>query len=347
MSIPAIFNRLLQAATKSRGVLGGPVRSNVPRNFSPLGQAPRTAPPVGRATLSSDPLRSIVGNPPTRTGFKLTPGGVVGGSLSALGGLSAINKLRKGDFQGAAVDSMLMAPLPYLAGAAGLFAVGEGLFTPSAGDATLKNKPISLAQDRLRGDRAIQQGGGRTGEAYVGTGLPSEDRLRGDRAIQQGGGRTGEAYVGTGVDFSLVDRSTTPTSDPRNTDLPVSAEQVAPVDPYAYQLSVYGQGRQAANSQEAMDKVRDLGLAINRAQNPQFYRESYNPLMAATFPERYQKTPENFVVQQGIQVPSAMTAKDSRAELLQSEEEANIERLDQSTAAVEAFLANYLNKGAK
>jgi hypothetical protein len=147
-------------------------------------------------------------------------------------------------------------------------------------------------------------------------------------------------------DSSVVDRSTTPTSDPRNTDLPVSAEQVAPVDPYAYQLSVYGQGRQAANSQEAMNKVRDLGLAINQAKYPQFYRESYNPLMAATFPERYQKTPENFVVQQGIQVPSAMTAKDSRAELLQSEEEANIERLDQSTAAVEAFLANYLNKGA-
>jgi hypothetical protein len=148
-------------------------------------------------------------------------------------------------------------------------------------------------------------------------------------------------------DSSVVDRSTTPTSDPRNTDLPVSAEQVAPVDPYAYQLSVYGQGRQAANSQEAMNKVRDLGLAIHQAKYPQFYRESYNPLMAATFPERYQKTPENFVVQQGIQVPSAMTAKDSRAELLQSEEEANIERLDQSTAAVEAFLANYLNKGAK
>ena len=144
---------------------------------------------------------------------------------------------------------------------------------------------------------------------------------------------------------SSVDRSTTPTSDPRNTDLPVSAEQVAPVDPYAYQLSVYGQGRQAANSQEAMNKVRDLGLAIHQAKYPQFYRESYNPLMAATFPERYQKTADNFVVQGGIQVPSAMTNKDSRAELLQSEQEANIERLDEATSAMERLLEDLKRKG--
>jgi hypothetical protein len=124
-------------------------------------------------------------------------------------------------------------------------------------------------------------------------------------------------------------------------DLPPSAEQVAPVDPYAYQLSVYGQGRQAANNQEAQKKVADLGLAINKAMYPQFSSESYNPLMAATFPERYQKTPENFVVQNGIQSPRSMINGDNSEALKAQREEQDIYRMD---VALDDVLENVLNQ---
>ena len=132
-----------------------------------------------------------------------------------------------------------------------------------------------------------------------------------------------------------------PPASPTQTDLPPSSEQVAPVDPYAYQLSVYGQGRQAAASQEAQKKVADLGLAINRAMYPQFSRESYNPLMAATFPERYQKTPEDFVVQNGIQSPRSMINGDNSEALLAQEEENNIYKMD---VAVDEVLKDVLNQ---
>jgi hypothetical protein len=132
-----------------------------------------------------------------------------------------------------------------------------------------------------------------------------------------------------------------PPLSPTQTDLPPSSEQVAPVDPYAYQLSIYGQGRQAADSQAAQKKVADLGLAINRAMYPQFSQESYNPLMAATFPERYQKTPEDFVVQNGIQSPRSMI-NNTDSEALRSEaEENNIYKMD---IAVDEVLKDVLNQ---
>jgi hypothetical protein len=132
-----------------------------------------------------------------------------------------------------------------------------------------------------------------------------------------------------------------PPLSPTQADLPPSSEQVAPVDPYAYQLSVYGQGRQAADSQAAQKKVADLGLAINRAMYPQFSQESYNPLMAATFPERYQKTPEDFVVQNGIQSPRSMI-NNTDSEALRSEaEENNIYKMD---IAVDEVLKDVLNQ---
>ena len=52
------------------------------------------------------------------------------------------------------------------------------------------------------------------------------------------------------------------------------------MDPYAYQLQVYGQGRQAAASQESQAAVRDLGLAIHQRLYPQFYadKKTFLPL---------------------------------------------------------------------
>jgi hypothetical protein len=82
-----------------------------------------------------------------------------------------------------------------------------------------------------------------------------------------------------------------------------------------------------------MDAVRDLGMSIHQAANPQMYEESYNPLMAATFPERYTKTPEDFIVQGGIQAPRGMSDKDARqatafGNKIQTMQSAEVEPMD-------------------
>lgn len=98
-------------------------------------------------------------------------------------------------------------------------------------------------------------------------------------------------------------------SSPNN--LPSSPEAVV-ANPLQQKMAEYEQGRATATTQEEMDAVKDLGMSIHQAANPQMYEESYNPLMAATFPERYTKTPEDFILQGGIQSPRAMINKDAR-----------------------------------
>ena len=93
-------------------------------------------------------------------------------------------------------------------------------------------------------------------------------------------------------------------------------------------MAEYEQGRAKATTQEEMDAVRDLGLAIHQAANPRMYEESYNPLMAATFPERYTKTPEDFIVQGGIQAPRSMTEKDAAKATAFGNKVQNIQGLD-------------------
>ena len=78
---------------------------------------------------------------------------------------------------------------------------------------------------------------------------------------------------------------------------PTPAENVGAMDPYAYQLSVYGQGRQAAASQESRAAVRDLGLAIHQRLYPQFYADKDN------------------VPTSEAQLPNSMNQKDANSEL--------------------------------
>ena len=85
-------------------------------------------------------------------------------------------------------------------------------------------------------------------------------------------------------------------------------------------------------------KVRDLGLAIHKAKYPQFYQESYNPLMAATFPERYTKTPQDFVVEGGIQAPRSMITKDDEQAIIDANGGEVFTSLDQPTSVVEELL---------
>lgn len=82
--------------------------------------------------------------------------------------------------------------------------------------------------------------------------------------------------------------STVPNANPANTVLPPNAEQILQADP----MQIYEQARSAAvgQDQNAMNKVRDLGVAIHRQQFPNLY-----------------ETPNS--------VPVAMTAKDQGSAL--------------------------------
>jgi len=129
---------------------------------------------------------------------------------------------------------------------------------------------------------------------------------------------------------------------PTPSNLPSSPEAVV-ANPLQQKIAEYEQGRASATTQEEMNAVRDLGMSIHQAANPQMYEESYNPLMAATFPERYTKTPEDFIVQGGerytktpedfivqggIQAPRAMTEKDAAEATAFGNKIQNIEGLD-------------------
>jgi hypothetical protein len=123
-----------------------------------------------------------------------------------------------------------------------------------------------------------------------------------------------------------------------STQLPASAEQTY-IDPYAYQLQVYGQGRNAAQTQSDWDKITKLGLAIHRDKYPQFYNNtSMSYQMRETFPDRSTQSLENTIQEKGVQLPGSMIDADSTNELLRAQEEQRIYQLDEATADVEALL---------
>ena len=105
------------------------------------------------------------------------------------------------------------------------------------------------------------------------------------------------------------------TPTPAPTNLPPSPDQ-SMMDPYAYNLSVYGQGRNLATTKDERAAVRDLGLAINRKLFPKLNKtQDINPLMQATFPERYNSTLTGNIESRGTTLPGSMTEADSGSEL--------------------------------
>ncbi len=117
----------------------------------------------------------------------------------------------------------------------------------------------------------------------------------------------------------------TPTFNP-NQDLPASAEQSVDTAPFQHQMAIYEQGRNAAQTQAERNQVRDLGLAIHKAHNPQLYSNfqtpmasdrTFNPLMANTFPDTYPQTREAFIAEGGVQLPQTMNNVDARNEVIE------------------------------
>lgn len=103
---------------------------------------------------------------------------------------------------------------------------------------------------------------------------------------------------------------------PPSNDVPASSAEQTMMDPYAYNLAVYGQGRQLATTKDERAAVRDLGLAINRSLYPKLNKtQDINPLLQATFPERTNDTLTGNINSRGTTLPGSMTEADSGSEL--------------------------------
>jgi len=271
-------------------------------------------------------------------------------------GLGAVDALSKGDYGTAATEAALFAPgrtlgalktvgrmaAPLVGPAAGalvkpvlgagaLFAAVEGLAPARVADGTLDALPpeerkaleaktrsqyenMSDAQKRKMGISVVTQPKPSLLDSIPSELLPPQYNLPEGMGIPINPQEL-EKYR---VNSPFV---------PDSNNLPSSPEAVL-ANPLQQKMAEYEQGRAKATTQEEMDAVRDLGLAIHQAANPRMYEESYNPLMAATFPERYTKTPEDFIVQGGIQAPRGMTENDAAEATAFGNKVQNIQGLD-------------------
>jgi len=286
------------------------------RNFNPVSaqgykQSLKNLGPTGRANI-----RDI-----NRTGLIELGDGVRAASAMpsvrnigrGLMGAGIADALSKGDYGSAATEAALFAPgkalgalktvgrmaAPLLGPAAGalvkpvlgagaLFAAVEGLAPARVADGTLDALPPEERKALEAKIRSEQENMSDAQKRLMGI-TPADPLL-----------------TRLPVEDTVVD----PTFVPNPNNLPSSPEAVLS-NPLQQKMAEYEQGRAKATTQEEMNAVRDLGMSIHQAANPQMYQESYNPLMAATFPERYTKTPEDFIVQGGIQSPRGMTEKDA------------------------------------
>ena len=145
----------------------------------------------------------------------------------------------------------------------------------------------------------------------------------------------------------------TQTSLPPSQSLPPSPEQIVEQTPIEKQLVQYEQGRGAAKTQAEMNQVRDVGLAIHKAHNPQLYSNfrapmasdrTFNPLMANTFPDMYPQSREAFIKEGGVQMPQSMNNVDARTEIIEGnrlEGEQRAARLTEELKAQE-FMQRFL-----
>lgn len=310
------------------------------------------AKPTGPVPRPLNPTNPIVG--PARSTPIVTPGtnknliqqmSQYGGrGLQALGAVDVADKLRKGNYGGAALEATMLFPGKTLGAARSLFlnpvAAGTGLtlaatellFPARTADGTMDSPEAKRAEELYR----TQQ----------------YDREQG-------------ADLDMGAIRNLPGGSANPLPpfNP-NQDLPASAEQSLDPTPLQHQMAIYEQGRNAAQTQAERDQVRDLGLAIHKAHNPHLYSnfqtpmvsdKPFNPSLAgqptAVFPDSYPETLEAFVKEGGVQMPQTMNNADAREAVVQGnrlEGEARAARLVEDLQAQE-FMKKFLSTqtGAK
>jgi hypothetical protein len=95
-------------------------------------------------------------------------------------------------------------------------------------------------------------------------------------------------------------------------------QQMAAANPYFQQMDLYAQGQRAMQTQEDMDKVRDLGLAINRSM----YGDMTTP-----------RTPN--------QLMAGLTPPGPAQPVIPMDEEGRIGQLDAAAAGVQDFMRKY------
>lgn len=235
-----------------------------------------------------------------------SPMGLLGRGFQVFEGAQVVNNLRKGNYGQAAMNAALMFPGKTLGAAQSLFlnpvAAGTGLtlaatellFPARTADGTMDSPEAKRAEELYR----TQQ----------------YDREQG-------------ADLDMGAIRNLPGGSANPIPpfNP-NQDLPASAEQSLDTTPLQHQMAIYEQGRNAAQTQAERNQVRDLGLAIHKAHNPQLYSNfqvpmasdrTFNPLMANTFPDTYPQTREAFIQEGGVQMPQTMNNADARNEVIE------------------------------
>ena len=232
-------------------------------------------------------------------------------------GAGIVDSLSKGDYGSAATEAALFAPgktigalktvgrmaAPFIApvagalvkpvlGAGALFAAVEGLAPARVADGTLD---ALTPEQRKTYEAEIRSTYGSIPPS-VNDDLPGQKY---DPSVTLPGAPTAPYVPST----TLTPDSVPPTPTP---DIGQA------MDPYAYQLNVYGQGRQDAATQSSRAAVRDLGLSIHRQMYPGLYKND-GP-----------KTP--------LQEPSTMNNLDAASEL------------DSSTRAVEELIDIYIIK---
>jgi hypothetical protein len=239
------------------------------------------------------------------------PMGFLGRGFQVFEGAQVVDNLRKGNYGQAVVNAALMFPGKTLSAVKGLLPAGglgvAGL--TGLGLAGLElGAPATVADGTLDSPEAKK-----ANEIY--------DRLTKDTRPEQGADLDMDAIrnLPGGANNPL------PPFNP-NQDLPASAEQSVDPTPFQHQMAIYEQGRNAAQTQAERNQVRDLGLAIHKAHNPQLYSNfqvpmasdrTFNPLMANTFPDSYPQTREAFIAEGGVQLPQTMNNVDARNELVE------------------------------
>ena len=315
------------------------------RNFNPLSaqgykQTLRNLSPKTRANLK-DFDRSRLGelSDATRATFAMP---IVNNVRRGLLGAGIADSLSKGDYGTAATEAALFAPgrtlgalktagrmaAPFISpaitpvlGAGALFAAVEGLAPARVATGRLDALTPEQRKALDAETRSQQENMSAAEKRTMGMPPAETDVIYGTIPPSVNDDLPGQNY-----DSSVTLPGAPTINNPPN-NLPSSPEAVV-ANPLQQKMAEYEQGRAKATTQEEMNAVRDLGMSIHQAANPQMYEESYNPLMAATFPERYTKTPEDFIVQGGIQAPRSMTEKDAAQATAFGNKVQNIQGLD-------------------
>ena len=244
------------------------------------------------------------------------PMGFLGRGSQVFQGAQVVDNLRKGNYGQAVVNSALMFPGKTLSAVKGLLPVG-GLGVAGLTGLALTGLELgasaSVADGTLGSSKAKK-----ANEIY--------DRLRKDTRPEQGADLDMDTIRNLPGGANNPLRAPLPPFNP-NQDLPASAEQSVDTAPFQHQMAIYEQGRNAAQTQAERNQVRDLGLAIHKAHNPQLYTNfqtpmasdrTFNPLMANTFPDAYPQTREAFIAEGGVQLPQTMNNVDARNELIEA-----------------------------